>query len=157
MSPHPPEGGPVHRNLLTQEIADRTGINEAMIATLVREFYTRARADKLLGPIFESHVADWDSHIARISDFWSSVALMTGRYHGQPLRAHLPLPVEGAHYARWLELFEATAREFCPPQAVEHFMERARRIATSFQLGASVHRGELPPLRPKIPPDGDAP
>jgi hemoglobin len=74
---------------------------------------------------------------------------MSGRYHGQPLRAHLPLKVDTAHFARWLQLFEDTARELCPPAAVAHFMERARRIAASFQLGMSVQRGELPQRRPR--------
>jgi hemoglobin len=141
-----PEGGPQRRALLTQDIAARTGIDEAMIERLVRAFYARAREDALLGPVFAAHVDDWEPHIARVCAFWSSVALMTGRYHGQPLRAHLPLPVDASHFARWLALFEETARELCPPEAVVHFMERARRIASSFQLGISFHRGELPPL-----------
>ena len=156
MSSSPPPGGPAHRNLLTQEIVARTGIDAAMIERLVRTFYARAREDVLLGPVFEAHVADWDSHIARICEFWSSVALMTGAYHGQPLRAHLSLQVDRAHFTRWLDLFEQTARELCPPAAVEHFMERARRIATSFQLGMSVHRGELPPRRSGSPSPGES-
>lgn len=141
-----PEGGPERRSLLTQDIAERTGIDEAMIERLVRAFYARAREDALLGPVFAAHVDDWEPHIARVCAFWSSVALMSGRYHGQPLRVHLPLPVEASHFARWLALFEETARELCPPEAVVHFMERARRIASSFQLGIAFHRGELPPL-----------
>jgi len=71
--------------------------------------------------------------------FWSSVALMSGRYHGQPMRKHLPLPVDGRHFDRWLALFEETARDICPPKAAEHFIERAKRIAESLELGiASV-------------------
>jgi hemoglobin len=156
MSIQPP-GGPAHRNLLTQDIVARTGIDAAMIDRLVRTFYARAREDALLGPVFAAHVEDWDSHIARICDFWSSVALMTGAYHGQPLRAHLPLPVDKAHFTRWLALFEQTARDLCPPAAVDHFMERARRIASSFELGISVHRGELPKHRPSHSTPGDSP
>jgi hemoglobin len=153
-----PSAGPVHRDLLTQEIVARTGIDEPMIERLVREFYGRARKDTLLGPVFAAHVADWDDHIARICDFWSSVALMTGRYHGQPLRAHLPLKVDAPHFARWLALFEETARDLCPPAAVAHFMERARRIASSFELGMAVQRGEPPPRRPTHPAsEGDQP
>jgi hemoglobin len=73
-------------------------------------------------------------------EFWSSVALMTGRYHGQPMRTHLPLPVDGRHFDRWLALFDAAARELCPSRAAEHFIERARRIAESLELGiAGVH------------------
>jgi len=122
------------------EIADRTGIDEPMIETLVHSFYGRVRVDPLIGPIFEARIADWGPHLERMCAFWSSVALMTGRYHGQPMAVHMPLPVDAAHFDRWLALFAATAREVCPPAAADHFIERARRIAESLELGiASVH------------------
>jgi truncated hemoglobin YjbI len=35
--------------------------------------------------------------------FWSSVALMSGRYHGQPMEKHLPLPIDARHFDRWLD------------------------------------------------------
>ena len=75
--------------------------------------------------------------------FWSSVALMTGRYHGTPMAKHLPLPVDADHFDRWLELFEATAREICPPEAEAHFVERARRIAASLELGIAGGQGVM--------------
>jgi hemoglobin len=76
--------------------------------------------------------------------FWSSVALMSGRYHGNPMQKHQPLPIGPAHFAHWLEIFEATARELCPPAAAEHFIIRARRIADSLLHGVAAARGELP-------------
>lgn len=130
------------RNLLTQEIVERTGIDEAMIERLVRGFYARAQHDALIGPVFAQHVQDWEPHIARMCQFWSSVALMTGRYHGQPMVKHVPLPVDARHFDRWLALFEQTARELCPPAAADHFIERARRIAESLELGIAFSRGE---------------
>jgi hemoglobin len=75
--------------------------------------------------------------------FWSSVALMTGRYHGTPMAKHLPLPVDGDHFDRWLALFEQTAREICPGEAEAHFVERARRIAQSLELGIAGTRGVM--------------
>jgi hemoglobin len=134
------EAGPDRRAAITEEIVRRTGIDEAMIERLVRSFYDEVRRDALLGPIFAARISDWDHHIAKLCDFWSSIALLTGRYHGQPMRAHLPLPVEAAHFAHWLGLFEATARRVCPPAAAEHFLERARRIAESLQLGIAFRR-----------------
>ena len=89
----------------------------------------------LLGLIFETRICDWESHLKRMCDFWSSVALMTGRYHGTPMAKHLPLPVDAEHFDRWLALFEETAREICPPKAADHFIERARRIAESLEIG----------------------
>ena len=98
----------------TADNVQRTGIDEAMIDRLVRTFYDRVRADAVLGPIFAGRIKDWDLHLERMCAFWSSVALMSGRYHGQPMEKHLPLPVDARHFDRWLELFEETARQTSP-------------------------------------------
>jgi len=118
-------------------------IDEALIERLVHTFYGRVQADAWLGPIFDARIRDWDKHLRRMCDFWSSVTLRTGRFQGQPMRLHLPLPVDGRHFDRWLALFEATAREVCPPQAAEVFVERARRIAESLELGIASASGQL--------------
>lgn len=131
------------RAALTRAIVDETGITEEMIARLVARFYQRVRADSLLGPIFEARISDWDAHLAKLCDFWSSVALMSGRYHGRPMPVHLRLPIEDAHFDRWLDLFAQTANELCPPAAAAHFIDRARRIANSMEFGLASLRGEI--------------
>ena len=120
------------------------GVTEPMIAELVHAFYARARADALVGPIFEAAIEDWDEHLAKLCDFWSSVTLMTGRFKGAPMPAHARLPgVDAVHFARWLELWRETVREVCPPDAAALFIARAEMIARSFQYGLAVFRGEL--------------
>jgi hemoglobin len=131
------------RQRIAAEIAARTGIDEPMIDRLVRGFYAKIRSDSLLGPIFEARIHDWESHLQRMCAFWSSVALMSGRYHGNPMGKHLPLPIDAGHFDRWLFLFEETARELCPPNAEAHFLERARRIAESLELGIAGRHGVL--------------
>lgn len=69
-------------------------ITEPAIAALVARFYGKARQDPLIGPLFNRAVADWDEHLAKLSDFWSSVMLTTGRYRGNPIAAHLKHPIE---------------------------------------------------------------
>jgi len=128
---------------MTDRIRAETGIDEGMIAELVDRFYARVREDALIGPVFAAKIADWGPHLQRMRTFWSSVALMTGNYHGQPMRLHMPLPIDAEHFDRWLALFEATAREVCPPVAAEHFLERARRIAESLELGIAVGSGVI--------------
>lgn len=130
------------RNLLVQDAIERTGINEAMIGDLVRRFYGRVREDEVLGPVF-AVVQDWDEHFARLKDFWSSIVLTTGRYHGSPMRAHLPLGLAGGHFDRWLDLFEQTAREVCPPEAAAFFIDKARRIADSFEMASATVAGRI--------------
>ena len=131
------------REKLMADIAARTGIDERMIECLVRRFYAKVRNDGLLAPIFESRIQDWEPHLQRMCAFWSSVALMTGRYHGSPMSKHLPLPIDAEHFDRWLALFAETAREVCPPAAQAHFIERANRIAESLELGVAGYHGVL--------------
>src|SRR5215831_7789477 len=108
MSPDTETEGARGRDLIVADIVARTGIDEAMIERLVRTFYGRARRDPLLGPIFDSTVQDWERHITRICAFWSSVALMSGRYHGQPMVAHLPLPVDTPHFIEQIDSSDST-------------------------------------------------
>jgi hemoglobin len=131
------------RAAITSGIQAATGLDEAGLEHLVRSFYATARDDTVIGHLFD-HVQDWENHIAKITTFWSSVALLTGRYHGQPLAAHFPLPLEPLHFARWLVLFEQTARKTCSPEGADYLMEKAHRIARSLQMGVAVSRGELP-------------
>ncbi|MDY6923509.1 MAG: group III truncated hemoglobin [Pseudomonadota bacterium] len=131
------------RAAIVAQTRAETGIDEAMIARLVDGFYERVRSDPLLGPVFEDRIADWEPHLAQMRLFWSSVALMSGVYHGRPMPKHLPLPVDARHFDRWLTLFEATARDLCPPAAADHFIERARRIAESLELGIAGANGVL--------------
>ncbi|OAB54932.1 preprotein translocase subunit TatC [Phormidium willei BDU 130791] len=126
---------------IVSDIVARTGIDEAMIARLVHAFYARVRADRLLGPVFAARIDDWDAHLERMCAFWSSVALITGRYQGRPMPAHARLPVDARHFDRWLTLFAETARETCPLAAAAHFVERAETIARSLELGVAVQSG----------------
>ncbi|MGG5811527.1 group III truncated hemoglobin [Falsiroseomonas sp. CW058] len=122
------------RAALTAEVTARTGLDEVSIEAFLRAFYGAAREDEVLGPAFAG-VADWEGHIANLKSFWSSVALMTGGYHGQPMQAHRALALTPAHFARWLALFERTARACFTEAGAAHMLERARRIARSLEMG----------------------
>jgi len=119
------------------------GVTEPMIHDLVHAFYARVRGDALLGPVFSAVVTDWDTHLGKMSGFWSSVTLLTGCYKGTPMQAHAALPqIAPAHFQQWLALFRATAAEVCPPDAAALFIDRAERIAESLQMGIAIHRRE---------------
>ena len=141
--PADPQDAAGRRAAIVAQIQAETGIDEAMIARLVDGFYDRVRIDPLIGPVFNDRIQDWAPHLEQMRLFWSSVALMSGVYHGRPMPKHLPLPVDARHFDRWLELFEATALELCPPEAAMHFIERARRIAESLELGIAGHNRVL--------------
>lgn len=148
----PVTSAPDRRAEITARIQADTCIDEAMIERLVREFYARVQADPLLGPVFAARIADWEPHLQQMMAFWSSVTLLTGRYHGQPMPKHLPLPIDAAHFDRWLALFEAEARALCPPIAADLFIERARRIAASLELGIAGARNMLLKRGQRLPP-----
>jgi hemoglobin len=50
--------------VLTQK---ETGIDEAMIETVIRGFYARVSHDPLLSPIFEARLSDWEPHLEKCS------------------------------------------------------------------------------------------
>src|SRR5699024_339747 len=68
-------------------------MDEAMIRAVVSRFYALARVDDIIGPVFRNAVADeqWQAHLDTITDFWSSMLLGSGRYHGRPMPKHLAL------------------------------------------------------------------
>lgn len=78
--------------------------------------------------IFAVKIDDRVSHLRRMCAFWSSVAPMSGRCHGQPMAKRPPLPIDARHFDRRLALFEKTAREFCSPKAADHFVMLAGRL-----------------------------
>lgn len=106
-------------------------IDEAMIARVVH------------GPIFEQRIHDRAAHLGRMCAFWSSVMLKSGRHHGTPMQKHTTLPVERAHFVRWLDLFAMTAHSICPAEA-PRFEAAAHRIAESLALGIETYRHRLP-------------
>jgi hemoglobin len=117
------------------------GITDTMIRGLVDAFYAKVRADAVLGPIFEAKIHDWEAHLAKLTDFWSSIVLMSGRYKGRPMPVHAAIPeISDEHFVRWLKLFGDTAGEVCPPQAALLFKDRAMRIAESLKAGIAIQR-----------------
>lgn len=120
-------------------VSPAEGVTEAMIRELVETFYDRVIRDPDLGPIFHKALSGrWSKHLALMVDFWSSIALRTGRYQGKPQAAHMGMDLTPELFTRWLFLFERTAKEICPPDAAAFFVDRAQRIADSLQIGLGI-------------------
>ncbi|MBX3531352.1 MAG: group III truncated hemoglobin [Rhizobiaceae bacterium] len=120
-------------------------VDRAFIGVLVRDFYSRVRADSRLGPIFAAEITgDWEPHLEKMTDFWCSVILKNGAYSGRPVPAHLRLKqVTEADFDIWLGHFRNAAAACCPPEVAEIFVDRAERIARSLKL-AMFFRLERP-------------
>lgn len=111
-------------------------IDEAGLPVLLERFYERVRRDPLLGPVFAGAVHDWPSHIARLSDFWSSVMLTSGRYKGNPVAMHTlhADSITPDMFGRWLEIWRSTTEELLTPADAGRMQAKAERIAESLKL-----------------------
>ncbi len=89
--------------------------------------------DPDIGPVFNDAVQNWDAHLALLKDFGSTVLLTTGRYKGNPLLAHFPLPIEERYFARWLKLFSETANEVMPASHAAMVTHKADLIARNMK------------------------
>lgn len=127
-------------------------IDEAGLERVVQAFYARVRADAELGPIFHDAVRDWPDHLKKLTAFWSSVMLGSGRYKGQPVPAHLKHKdrIKPALFDRWLGLWNETTEALMEPDAATALQAKAARIAESlklalyFQLDAMPRRDDVP-------------
>jgi hemoglobin len=123
-------------------------LDTADIARLVDRFYDRVQADPILGPVFNPAVDDWEEHKRTLVSFWSSVALGTRSYRGNPMAAHHPHPIRGDHFAHWLALWREVAEAELPPEHAAQMIEHATRIGRSlcYGLGLEEPRGIVRPL-----------
>ena len=112
-------------------------ITEQQLEQLVDRFYAKVREDEVLGPVFNAAVQDWPEHLEKLTAFWSSVMLTTGRYKGNPMIAHLKHKsvIEPAMFDRWLQLWRETASEVLDDAGAAAVAAKAERIAESLQLG----------------------
>jgi len=111
-------------------------ITEAELRDVLAKFYEGVRADPVLGPVFNGIVDDWDSHMLRLEEFWSSLMLSSGRYKGNPVAMHMmhAAVIKSEMFERWLELWRKTTDEILSPEAARLLQERADRIAVRLQL-----------------------
>lgn len=122
-------------------------ITEGEISELVERFYAKVRVDPEIGPIFNAAVESWPAHLALLKDFWSTVLLTTGRYKGNPLLAHFPLPIAPASFARWLQLFEETAHQTLSAPQAARVVKRAEQIAANMQRVLSAYKPDTAPIQ----------
>lgn len=132
-------------------------LDEAALPGLLAAFYGRVRLDPLIGPVFNDAVADWDEHLERLGDFWSSVMLTTGRYKGNPMvlhRLHADR-ITRDMFPRWLALWTEVTEQHLPPETAAALQTKAQGIASA--LAAAVERAAPPtPYRSTIVFDQDS-
>ena len=126
-------GGVSEAQEVRRDVADRDDIEG-----LVRDFYTRAFADPLLGPVFTDVAQmDLEAHLPVMCDFWETVLLGTGTYRRNAMAPHVALhtqaPMGPGHFRRWLELWNATVDDRHTGERAQRAKDRAAGIAASMR------------------------
>ena len=115
---------------------------EEEVHQLVHGFYAQVREDAMLGPIFDAHVADWDPHLAKMCDFWSSALRGTARFRGAPMPKHIALQgLRADLFERWLTLFRQTTADLGNEAMEERANLLAARVAESLWYGWRISHG----------------
>lgn len=117
-------------------VTEHSTIDEAGLSRLIPQLYDRVPSDPQLGPIFNDAIENWPEHLDKLTAFWSSVMLTSGRYKGQPLPAHLKHRdrITPALFDQWLALWAQTTNDLMEPEAAAALQAKAGRIAQSLQL-----------------------
>jgi hemoglobin len=118
------------------------------IELLVNQFYTRVKADDLLGPVFNNtENFSWETHIPIMIDFWESLLLGTMKYKGNVMVKHIELhrrtPLRKEQFDQWKKLFYATLDEFFEGVNVAEARRRVEAMAPLmlYKLQQSEQKG----------------
>lgn len=118
------------------------------IRLLVDSFYARVQKDELLGPVFNQRIGErWPEHLEKMYRFWQTVLLEEHTYTGSPFLPHARLPVEQAHFDRWLFLFYKVLDESFEGEKALEARWRAEKMADLFSHKIGYYRNH-PDRRP---------
>lgn len=118
--------------------------NRDDVKLLIDQFYIKVRADSVLGPIFNTIIKDWETHLDHLTTFWET-SLFIGKklehkYVGNPLIAHekvdatLDHTITEMHFGIWLNLWYATLDQFFEGEIADNAKRRARKMGTFMYL-----------------------
>jgi hemoglobin len=111
---------------------ERVG-GDSGLADLLRHFYTDVRQHQILGPIFNSRIEDWPTHLANIADFWARQTGGPSRYSGGFASAHLPIGIQPEHFQLWLGLWDFNCQRHLAPSEAAEMSALAHRIGEQLQ------------------------
>lgn len=115
-----------------EDIQTREDINR-----LVKAFYARIRKHDLLGPIFNSHIAeqDWPAHLEKLTDFWETILFGVQKFKGSPSVKHLEVDknlnygITQHHFNQWVSLWHETIDALFAGETASRAKESANQMA----------------------------
>lgn len=113
------------------------------IQLLVRTFYNKVREDDVLKDIFINKIQDrWPEHLDKMYRFWQTVLLDERTYDGAPFTPHASLPIERAHFDRWLKLFDETVDELFVGEKAAKAKWQGERMAEMFHSKIEYYKNK---------------
>jgi len=107
------------------DITDRESLN-----ILIDKFYERVEKDEILSSFFIG--VNWEKHKIKMLDFWSFVLLDIPGYNTNLFDVHSKLPIQNAHFQRWIDIFSETVKANFSGINAELAIQKAKIIAASF-------------------------
>ena len=110
--------------------------NREDVALLVNTFYTKVRANDELGPIFNTAIKDWDTHLIHLTNFWESQLFRKNVFSGNPLKKHVEVDGNNNNqltndlFGLWLQFWLGTIDELFKGELANLAKDRARNIAS---------------------------
>lgn len=110
------------------------------IILMVDEFYTKARKNDNIGPVFNDAIGeDWSKHLPIMYEFWSQMLLGQGDYHRNPFEKHVSLPIKKGDFQIWIRLFTATVDDLFEGAKATEAKTRATSIAQIFEMKLGIN------------------
>ncbi|KIO52823.1 group III truncated hemoglobin [Flavobacterium hibernum] len=111
------------------------------IKLLVNTFYAKVQDDDLIGPIFnQKMLGRWPEHLEKMYRFWQTILLEEHTYSGSPFPPHKQLPIDQAHFDRWMEIFTSTVDFLFVGKLAEEAKVRAANMAYMFNYKIEYFR-----------------
>jgi hemoglobin len=119
------------------------------ITSLIHTFYAEVREDKLLGPIFNTMIKDWDQHLNLLVDFWETNLFFIKKYTGNPLDAHVKADklndyqINEYHFGIWLNLWFKNIDSLFEGDHAQLAKNRARNMSTFMNMEIFKNKPKL--------------
>ncbi|MBX9889324.1 MAG: group III truncated hemoglobin [Flavobacteriaceae bacterium] len=111
------------------------------IKSLVDTFYGHVQKDNFIGPIFNSKIGEnWPDHLEKMYRFWQTILLEVHTYSGSPFPPHKHLPIDKAHFERWMKLFTETVDTLYQGPIADEAKLRAKNMAEMFNYKINYFR-----------------
>jgi hemoglobin len=120
--------------------------NRDDLEKLVRIFYDKVRKDTEIGPIFNSIITDWESHLQKIINFWEQHTFGVQKYKGDPIEAHnqvderMNYGITAHNFGTWLFYWINTLDDLFEGSNVDLLKFKARKMQTIFFMNMAQNR-----------------